>query len=394
MSGGYGRAHGAEIARAPSPQSEPRQRAGKVGCCLQLLAQGLAEPGLIGEIGDGVEPRIQHLDVGQRTAETARKLARPGRRHRAIDRGEQAASTRALVRADQLEIGARRRVDDEQAASALFPRRAKQRRTSDLGDLDISEEARKRGKLGAAELAERVERGDAKPLLQSALASERIEMGARAWRQRGARLSDPFANFGSPAMSSPTSTSPGFSRASSPGRSLALTEAAISSPVEMSREASASICSPPSCCGGAEQRGQEIMRARVEQAFLGKRPRRDEADDVTANHRLRPALPRLGGVLELLAHSDAMTLGDETLEIVVSRAHRHAAHRNVLALMLAALGERDAERARGDLGVLEEQLVEIAHAVEQEAIGVRRLDLEILGDHWRGAGSVFSARGA
>ena len=71
MSGGYGRAHGAEIARAPSPQSEPRQRSGKVGCCLQLLAQGLAEPGLIGQIGDGVEPRIQHLDVGQRTADTA-----------------------------------------------------------------------------------------------------------------------------------------------------------------------------------------------------------------------------------------------------------------------------------------------------------------------------------
>jgi malate dehydrogenase (oxaloacetate-decarboxylating)(NADP+) len=57
---------------------------------------------------------------------------------------------------------------------------------------------------------------------------------------------------------------------------------------------------------------------------------------------------------------------------------RHAAHRDVLALMLAALGQRDAERAAGDFRVLEEQLVEIAHAVEQQRIGIGRLDLDEL----------------
>ena len=41
---------------------------------------------------------------------------------------------------------------------------------------------------------------------------------------------------------------------------------------------------------------------------------------------------------------------------------------------------------RGDRGVLEEQLVEIAHAVEQETIGVGRFDLEILRHHRRGDG--------
>jgi hypothetical protein len=34
--------------------------------------------------------------------------------------------------------------------------------------------------------------------------------------------------------------------------------------------------------------------------------------------------------------------------------------------MLAAFGERDAERARGSDGIVEEQLVEIAHAIEQQ----------------------------
>ena len=58
--------------------------------------------------------------------------------------------------------------------------------------------------------------------------------------------------------------------------------------------------------------------------------------------------------------------------------HRHAAHRNILPLMLAALGEDDAERLRGDLGVLEEHLVEIAHAVKQQVARIDRLDLQEL----------------
>ena len=61
--------------------------------------------------------------------------------------------------------------------------------------------------------------------------------------------------------------------------------------------------------------------------------------------------------------------------------------------MLAAPGQHDAERAAGDLGVGEEQLVEIPHAVEQEAVGVRRLDLDVLRHHRRGAGDVGRGRG-
>ena len=54
-----------------------------------------------------------------------------------------------------------------------------------------------------------------------------------------------------------------------------------------------------------------------------------------------------------------------------------AAHRDVLAHVLAALGQHDAERARGDGGVLEE-LVEVAHPVPEQAVRVGGLDLEEL----------------
>ena len=48
--------------------------------------------------------------------------------------------------------------------------------------------------------------------------------------------------------------------------------------------------------------------------------------------------------------------------------------RDVLALVLAALGQHDAERAAGDLRVGEEQFVEVAHPIEQQAVGIGGLD--------------------
>jgi hypothetical protein len=51
-----------------------------------------------------------------------------------------------------------------------------------------------------------------------------------------------------------------------------------------------------------------------------------------------------------------------------------------------ALGQRDVEGRRRRLGVLEEHLVEVAHPVEQERVGMRRLDLKILRHHRRRRG--------
>ena len=79
---------------------------------------------------------------------------------------------------------------------------------------------------------------------------------------------------------------------------------------------------------------------------------------------------------------------DQPVQIVLGTLDRNPAHRDVAIEMLAALGEHDAERAAGDLGVLEEQFVEIPHPVEQQAIGIRRLDLQVLRHHRAGAAGV------
>ena len=135
-----------------------------------------------------------------------------------------------------------------------------------------------------------------------------------------------------------------------------------------------------------ENGGQIVARLGVEQAVLGQRAGRDEAHDVAAHDRLGAALPGFRRVLELLAHGDAEALADQPLQVLVGAMDRHPAHGDVLAQVLAALGEHDAERLRGGDGVVEEQLVEIAHAVEQHAVGIGGLDLQELRHRRRDAG--------
>ena len=71
---------------------------------------------------------------------------------------------------------------------------------------------------------------------------------------------------------------------------------------------------------------------------------------------------------------------------------RHSAHRDRLAVMDAARGQRDVERRRGRLGVVEEQLEEVAHPVEEQAIGRFRLERQILRHHRRRSRILQSCR--
>ncbi len=62
---------------------------------------------------------------------------------------------------------------------------------------------------------------------------------------------------------------------------------------------------------------------------------------------------------------------------------RNAAHGDILPLMLAALGECNAERLARNFRIVEEHFVEVAHAIEQKRPGICGLDLDELGHHRR-----------
>ena len=128
----------------------------------------------------------------------------------------------------------------------------------------------------------------------------------------------------------------------------------------------------------------QLAAAAVEQRLLGQRPRRDQADDRALDQRLGPArLARLGRAFDLLGDGDAVAGADQPGEIGFGGMDRHAAHRHRLAAVRAALGQRDVEAGRGGLGVVEEQLEEIAHPVEQQRIARLGLEAVILRHHRR-----------
>ena len=79
---------------------------------------------------------------------------------------------------------------------------------------------------------------------------------------------------------------------------------------------------------------------------------------------------------------------DQAVQIFVGADHGNAAQRHVLAEIFSAFGEDDAEGARGNLRVFEEHLVEIAHPVEQQVVGMRGLDLDELRHRRRDAPGV------
>ena len=162
-----------------------------------------------------------------------------------------------------------------------------------------------------------------------------------------------------------------------------MVSATRNAPVEMSIQASAKACSAPpftrpSAIRKLDSDGASSLSSVMVPGVTSR----------TTSRRTTDLPPRFFASAGSSICSQTATRNpwpDQLLQIVVGGMHRHAAHRNVEALVLAAFGQHDAERPARLLGIVEEQLVEIAHAIEQQRIRVRRLDLDELLDHRRGA---------
>ena len=60
----------------------------------------------------------------------------------------------------------------------------------------------------------------------------------------------------------------------------------------------------------------------------------------------------------------------------------NSGHRNRLARGLAPGRQRDIQQPRRFFGIVEEQLIKITHAVEQQLVGMLCLDAQVLLHHW------------
>jgi len=129
------------------------------------------------------------------------------------------------------------------------------------------------------------------------------------------------------------------------------------------------------------------VASRFQKRVFGQRAGGDDPDHIAPDDGLAAALLGFGRVFDLIADGNLEAGADQPRQVSLVAVRRHAAHRDVLAQMLAALGQRDVQRSRRGDGVIEEQLVEVAHAVEQQAVRVLALDRQVLGHHRRDGSS-------
>ena len=127
---------------------------------------------------------------------------------------------------------------------------------------------------------------------------------------------------------------------------------------------------------GAVQAGQQGVAAFVQQRFVGHGARSDDAYHLALHGALG-----LAGLAALLADGDRLALAYQFHQIGVERDCGYARHRNGSPRRCAALGERDVQQLRGAARVVVEHFIEIAHAIEQQHVGMLCLDAQVLLHH-------------
>ena len=127
---------------------------------------------------------------------------------------------------------------------------------------------------------------------------------------------------------------------------------------------------------GSVDAGEQVVAPLLQQGFVGERTRRDDAHHLAFHGALD--LARLAA---LLADRDRLALADQFGQVGIEGDRGHAGHRDGRAGGGAALRERNIQQLRRAARVVVEHFIEIAHAVEQQHVGVLGFDAQVLLHH-------------
>ena len=244
-----------------------------------------------------------------------------------------------------------------------------------LGVLGIGEQRGGGGmRRGEAVGAEAGQAGHLELGAELALAERGVELPGRPVGDRGARLGERRRNVVA------VDQHLGRGQPAEPAGQVALGAFGESEPAAAHRQpGQADRRSLP---GDGEQRR---IAAVAEQRPVGERAGRDDADHLALD---RPLGARC--VADLLADRDRLAEPDQPRQVGVDRMRRHAGHRDRLAAGLAACGQRDVEQPVRPPRIVEEQLVEVAHPVEEERVGMGGLDAQVLLHDRRVVGRILA----
>ncbi len=121
---------------------------------------------------------------------------------------------------------------------------------------------------------------------------------------------------------------------------------------------------------------QVTMFGSLEELGRGYGPRGMGANDLATDETFG-----FRRVFNLLGHGHPISSVEQLSEVAVKGVVRDSAHRCVHGIVLPATGESDAEHRSGLLRILEEELVEVSHAVEQQRRSRLFLEIEVLAQH-------------
>ena len=128
---------------------------------------------------------------------------------------------------------------------------------------------------------------------------------------------------------------------------------------------------------------QQVVAAFLQQRLIGDGAGSDDAHDLAFNQSLGQCR-----IADLFADGDGFSLPDQACQVGLGSVIRNACHRNGLARRGAALGQGDVQQSCRLARIVVEQLVEVAHAEEQQHVRMRGLGSEKLAHEGRVLGEL------
>ena len=327
---------------------------------------------------DGLMTVPERVEVAQRLGHPAPQGARAHGGRTAVEQADQAVAGVAGGAAIDLQIPARGAVEYQGVGDRIGPHGRDMRQRGLLRGLDIVEQGAGGGdRPRLVGTAESVQLGHVEEGGELAARGHRVEQPGRAFahgraRRRvcqGAVLGDHDLAGGQPRQL-------GRQR----GLVGDLRHGEVAAGELQHREADGAP--------GRGDRDHQIRTAGIQQRLVGDGAGRDDAHHLPTHRALARARR-----FELLADRHRLAPIEQTREILLGRVVGHAGHRNRGAGRFAACGQGDVQEIGGALRVVVEQLVEIAHAIEQQHVRIIGLDRQVLAHHrrMRGLGRVLGA---
>ena len=139
---------------------------------------------------------------------------------------------------------------------------------------------------------------------------------------------------------------------------------------------------------GQGQCQQQNIALIVKQSRVGERAGRDDAGYRALNRPLAGCR-----IADLLADHHRFTELDQFRKIRLKRMIGNSGHLDWLSGRLPPRGQGDIEQSRGFLGIVEKQLVKIAHPIKKQRVRMLCLEAQILLHHRGVLSQVFEAAG-